>query len=254
VAIGRCDAFVHSKANVRARNRVTARSRSQPHRSQSQRSYGQPSAAVTSVNWFIPEPRARNRSTRRGCPRIASQLQKSIDDVVRARLPAKRRETRRANPKRETAPGETTPRVGSRWQNREIGTDRRCFRAASATGSARRLREERTRLGTHTKFGNERSTRAQTDRWKPLSGRGIRSLFTSDRWKRPWPNPSAVPTSERSETAWARRQKRQRLARFKDERTNAIFEIVRGIKNRLTRGRKRRRVETGRVTEACGAS
>jgi len=106
----------------------------------------------------------------------------------------------------------------------------------------------------HTKLGNERSRRAQIDRWKPLSGRGIRSLFTGERWRRPWPNLSAVSISERSETAWARRQKRQRLARFKDERTNAIFEIVRGIKNRLTRGRKRRRVEAGRVTEACGAS
>jgi len=73
------------------------------------------------------------------------------------------------------------------------------------------------------------------------SGRGNRPLFTSGRRKRPGPHRFAFPISERSGRAPARRQKRQRLARFKDERTNAIVEIVRGIKNRLARGRKRRR-------------
>jgi len=70
------------------------------------------------------------------------------------------------------------------------------------------------------------------------SGRGNRPLFTSGRRKRPGPHRFAFPISERSGRAPARRQKRQRLARFKDERTNAIVEIVRGIKHRLCSRKK----------------
>lgn len=83
----------------------------------------------------------------------------------------------------------------------------------------RRLREERTRLGK-TLRSLETSDRvcAQGDRWKPLPGaefvyfsrvNGESVLGRTDPHFR---------RSERSGNAQARRQKRQRLARFKDER------------------------------------
>lgn len=59
----------------------------------------------------------------RVCPRSVSLLQKSIDDVVLEGYGRKLAHAQ-ADPKRETAPGEATSDVGSRWQSREIGIDR----------------------------------------------------------------------------------------------------------------------------------
>ena len=54
-------------------------------------------------------------------------LQKSIEDVAHGDSPAPVGETSLVlAQKRETAPGDVTSDVGSRWQNREIGVDRKC--------------------------------------------------------------------------------------------------------------------------------
>lgn len=181
-------------------------------------------------------------------------MQKSIDDVVREEPPAQvggdAAQAQSGRPRRVT---------------RSRASDRggKIARSATGRGAFERFRRRAPQGGSErrepvsafaSKLGNERSRRGSDRSMEAASGRGVRTLFTSVRRKRPRPNRFAFPMSERSGNAQARRQERQRLARFKDERTNAIFEIVRGIKNRLTRGRKRRRGVTGRVAEACGAS
>jgi len=218
-----------SLENGRARPEIgKPKSSKRRHRSQLHAPLGQPWVHAASVNWFIPAPRARNRSTRKGVPTYRIVVAE-IDRRRRARANSgSSREADRANPKRETAPGETTPHVGSRWQNREIGMGRG---ACEHLGDG--LRKESVRRRTRTVGDSERrepvsaNTRssetgdrvcAQSDRWKPLRGaefvhfsrvNGESVLGRTDPYFR---------RSERSGNAQARRQKRQRLARFKDER------------------------------------
>jgi len=178
VAIGRCDVLVHSRTAGRGpksgnRNRAsggTARSCT--------RHSGNRWLCAASVNWFIPAPRARNRSTRKGVPTYRIVVAE-IDRRRRVRTTSGLgRNECRANPKRETAPGETTPHVGSRWQNREIGMGRG---ACEHLGDGLRKESARQRVRTvgdserrepvsamPTKLGNERSRYAQSDRRKPL--------------------------------------------------------------------------------------
>jgi len=132
-----------------------------------------------------------NRSTREGVPTYRIVVAE-IDRRRRARTTSgSSRERGRASPKRETAPGETTPHVGSRWQNREIGMGRS---ACEHLGDG--LRKESVRRRTRTvgdserrepvsantpKLGNERSSVCSERSMEAASGRGIRSLFTSER-------------------------------------------------------------------------
>jgi len=181
-----------SLENVRAQPEIgKPKSSKRRHRSQLHAPLGQPLVRAASVNWFIPAPRARNRSTRKGVPTYRIVVAE-IDRRRRARTTSgASREEVRANPKRETAPGETTPHVGSRWQNREIGMGRSaCEHLGDGLrkGSVRRRTwtvgdsERREPVSANTpKLGNERSSVCSERSMEAAFGRGIRSLFTSDR-------------------------------------------------------------------------
>jgi len=106
-----------------------------------------PETARSNVSWDTPETRARYRRTRmevpthRGC----------VAEVGRRRCARPFSGSGRGMQvvlaqKRETAPGDVTSDVGSRWQNREIGVDRKRSPQKgdplSGDGSPRNLRNE----------------------------------------------------------------------------------------------------------------
>jgi hypothetical protein len=181
-----------SLENGRARPEIgKPKSSKRRHRSQLHAPLGQPWVHAASVNWFIPAPRARNRSTRKGVPTYRIVVAE-IDRRRRARTTSgASREEVRANPKRETAPGETAPHVGSRWQNREIGMGRSaCEHLGDGLrkGSVRRRTwtvgdsERREPVSAKHSNARKRATSVCSERsMEAASGRGIRLLFTSER-------------------------------------------------------------------------